>query len=232
MNTILTVPFTLSREEIQNKLAIKPGSRHETALGELLGQVEEIANPKALFRVSYIGARGHDNVTIEDATFYSAAMRANLENIGRVFPYVATCGREVDETPIDHNNIMLAYWLSTVKLDLLQSSVRHLRQTITDRYRLKNLSAMNPGSGEASVWPIEEQQLLFSLFGGPQVVHEAIGVQLTPTYLMIPDMSTSGILFPGETTYYNCQLCQRQDCPNRQVPFDAALWESVHPGSN
>ncbi len=87
---------------------------------------------------------------------------------------------------------------------------------------------MNPGSAEAGVWPLEEQRPLFDLFGGPQVVDRAIGVRLLPSIFMSPDMSTSGILFPSVTTYVNCQLCQREDCPSRKAPFDAALWETIH----
>lgn len=227
MNTILTAPFTLPREEIQSQLAIKTGSHFEAALKELLNLVEEIARPKAIFRVSYIEARKIDTITIENITFHSRAMSANLDQIGRVFPFVATCGTEVDEIPLEQGDILKQYWLDTIKLALLDASMKHLHQTLQNHYRLVNLSAMNPGSGEASVWPIEEQHPLFSIFGGPKTVHQEIGVGLLPSYLMVPDMSVSGILFPSETSYYNCQLCQREDCSGRSAHFDAGLWESI-----
>ncbi|MFC1878574.1 hypothetical protein ACFLZW_01550 [Chloroflexota bacterium] len=226
-NMILNVPFTLPRDELQANLAIGPGSKFEAAFEELLQQVDAIARPKALYQVAYIEKRGPAEITIADTTFHSPAMRANLDNIGRVFPYIATCGTEVDEIPIDPDDMIQTYWHSIIKLALLRISVAFLRQTIQERYRLTKLSAMNPGSGEAGVWPIEEQRLLFSLFGGSTAVEQAIGVQLLPSYLMTPDMSASGILFPSEKTFFNCQLCQREDCPSRQAPFDAVLWESV-----
>ena len=227
MNTILTAPYTLPREEILSQLAIKPGSHFEAAFEDLLKQVEGIARPKAIFRVSYIEARGTDTVTLEDTTFHSQAMSTNLDTIGRVFPFIATCGTEVDEISFDQNDVLKQYWLNTIKLTLLHASLEHLRQTLQNRYRLENLSAMNPGSGAASVWPIEEQSLLFSLFGGIQTINHEIGVRLLPSYLMVPEMSVSGILFPSETSYYNCQLCQREDCPGRQAHFDAKLWETI-----
>ena len=227
MNTILSAPFNLSREEIQSKLAIKPGSQLETDFGEFLNQVEAIAHPKAIYRVSYINDRETDTVTIEQTAFHSQAMSTNLASIGRVFPFIATCGLEVDNFPIDQNDILQQYWLNAIKLALLYASLSHLRQTLQNRYRLDNLSAMNPGSGEASVWPIEEQSLLFSLFGGVNTTHQEIGVSLLPSYLMVPDISVSGILFPSETSYYNCQLCQREDCPGRQAHFEPDLWDTV-----
>ncbi len=231
MNTILSVPFTLPREDIQSQLALKPGSPFETSLDTLFNQVEEIGRPKAIYRVSYIEERETDTVTVDDITLHSTAMRNNFDQIGRVFPFVATCGVEVDEILVEQGDILKQYWLNTIKLALLHASLEHLRQIIQNRYRLENISTMNPGSGEASVWPIKEQSLLFSLFGGTQIIEQEIGVRLLPSYLMVPEMSVSGILFPSETNFFNCQLCQREDCPGRRAHFEPHLWENVQGSS-
>ncbi len=227
MNTTIIAPFALSQKEIQSQLAIKPRSHFETELEALLDQVVEIAKPKAIYRVSYVETRTADTVTIENTTFNSQAMRANLDQIRRVFPYIATCGKEVEEILNDPGDVLKQYWLNTIKLALLHASMQYLRETLQNLYRLENLAAMNPGSGDASVWPLEQQLSLFSLFGGTQTVDQQIGVQLRSSYLMMPEMSVSGILFPSETNYTNCQLCQREDCPGRRAHFDAKLWESI-----
>lgn len=227
MNTVLSAPFTLPKEEIQSRLSIKPGSHFEKSFREFIKRVEQIANPKAMYRVSYINHMSLDKVQIEETTFHSQALSKNLASIGRVFPFIATCGIEVDEFPIEQDDILQQYWLNTIKLSLLEASITHLHDTLQNSYRIDNLSAMNPGSGDASVWPIEEQSLLFSLFGGNQTTIQQVGVTLLPSYLMVPDISVSGILFPSETKYYNCQLCQREDCPGRQAHFDPELWKSV-----
>jgi hypothetical protein len=227
MNTILTAPFTLSKEEIGSKLSIKPGSHFENTFIEFLKRVEQIARPKAMYRVSYIDDIDLDTVKIGGTTFHSQALSINLASIGRVFPFIATCGKEVDEFPIEQDDILQQYWLNTIKLTLLEASITYLHETLQNSYRIENLSAMNPGSGNASVWPIEEQSQLFSLFGGIQTTIQQVGVTLLPSYLMVPDISVSGILFPSETKYYNCQLCQREDCPGRQAHFEPELWESI-----
>ena len=227
MNIVLSIPFTLNREEIKSQLAIPPGSRAEVSLEKILNHVQKIAIPKAIYRVSYIEELNNDSVTVEGAVFHSPALRLNLEEVHRIFPYIATCGIEVGDTPIDQDDPIQAYWLRMIELALVRISVEHVRKTIQELYRLETLSAMNPGSAEAGVWPLEEQRPLFSLFGGSQVVEGAIGVRLLPSCFMSPDMSTSGILFPSNTAFFNCQLCQREDCPSRKAPFDAALWETV-----
>ncbi len=63
---------------------------------------------------------------------------------------------------------------------------------------------------------------LFALLGD---VRSAIGVELTDSLLMVPRKSVSGILFVAEETFASCQLCPRQDCPNRRAPYDAGLFE-------
>ena len=155
-------------------------------------------------------------------------MRRNLEDVGRIFPFIATCGTEVENTPIEPDDATQEYWLKWIKLALVRISVEYLRSTIQNHYQLTGLSAMNPGSAEAGIWPLEEQRPLFDLFGGPDVVERAIGVRLLPSLFMTPDMSTSGILFPSDASYFNCQLCQRDDCPSRKAPFDADLWDRIH----
>lgn len=228
---ILSVPIKLIREKIQKQLmqqmALKPELRDEADLEELLAQVEEIASPKVIYRICYVEERTPGAVTIEDVVFHSRALRINLDKIERVFPFIATCGMEAEQLNLKEDDILRQYWLNAIKFEILLASVEHLRQIIQTRYQLENLSIMNPGSGDASVWPIEEQCSLFLLLGGGEYVEQAIGVRLLPSYMMVPEMSTSGIIFSGAGSYYNCQLCQREVCPGRRARFDSNLWERV-----
>jgi hypothetical protein len=227
MNTILSVPFTLDWDDIKAQLAIKPGTRAEESLETILDEVQKIARPKAVYRITYIDALGDDSVSVEGTVLHSRVFRHNLEGVHRIFPFVATCGIEVEDTPIDRDDFLQEYWLRIISLSLVRIAMDTLRQTLQEQYLLENLSVMNPGSAEADVWPIEEQQALFSLLGGAQAVEQAIGVRLLPSWFMTPDMSVSGILFPSEVTYVNCQLCQREGCPSRKAEFDAALWQNI-----
>ena len=70
------------------------------------------------------------------------------------------------------------------------------------------------------VWPIEQMQGLFRLLGGA----DQIGVTITESSLMIPNKSISGILFASATSdYESCAYCERENCPNRRVPFREVL---------
>jgi len=50
------------------------------------------------------------------------------------------------------------------------------------------------------------------------------GVELTDSQLMKPNKSVSGFLFPSESDYENCQLCPRENCPNRSADFEEELY--------
>lgn len=223
MNEIIKVPFILDIEKLCEQMKIRPSMLDEFT--DLVKLVEEAACPKVMIREAFVEAHGDGYVVINNVSFTSATLRHNLDGIGRVFAYITTCGREVEELPIDTKDFVLGSWLHYIKLDLLKNCFPVLRNTVKTRLGVEKLSSMNPGSGDASVWPIDQQVGLFSLFGD---VEELIGVRLTDSFLMSPDVSTSGILFPTEQEYKNCQLCHRKDCPNRTAAFNAKLWEKVN----
>jgi hypothetical protein len=102
----------------------------------------------------------------------------------------------------------------------LRSAWDAVEKRLVHRYQLGRTAVMNPGS--LANWPLEEQRLLFRLLGDP---HEAIGVQLTDSFLMVPIKSVSGLRFPTEMHYENCQLCPRDPCPGRRAPYDSDLYD-------
>ena len=93
-----------------------------------------------------------------------------------------------------------------------------------NEYNINKTASMQPGSGDISVWPIEQQKELFQLFGD---VEKFIGVRLTESFLMFPVKSISGIIFPTEIDFKSCELCYRKKCPRRRLPFNKDLWQSM-----
>ena len=223
MPEILHVPFQLDTAQLAETLKIRSSMLDE--FSALVGQAADVAQPKVLLRDAFVEEHGNNSVIIQGVRFYSTVLRHNLEGIGRVFPYITTCGREVEELPIDPKDFVLGSWLHYIKLELLKHCFPVLRDAVSTRFGVAKTSSMNPGSGDASVWPIEQQVGLFSLFGD---VEALVGVRLTESFLMDPDVSTSGILFPSEADYKNCQLCHRENCPNRSAPFNAELWAQIN----
>jgi hypothetical protein len=225
MISFTDIPFDLNTNQLFGKLKIKPNTNHAKEFQDLVSKVREIGKPKVLYKVSFIDEKGKDTITLDGVTFKSLALRKILDSIERVFPYVATCGTEIDDIEIEQGDLQKKLWINFIKLNLLEISIQYLKEQLHKRYRVSKLSTLNPGSGDASVWPFEQQRELFSIFGD---VEKLIGVRLTKFLVMIPDMSVSGILFPAEIDFHSCQLCHRKTCRGRRAPFDRELWESIN----
>lgn len=204
---------------LKRKLRIRDG-RYDGDLKELAAGAQAVANPKAVYRTVYIDEKGPDHVVIGGITFISRVLRVNLEEAQRVFPYVVTCGVEIDQWSRDFEDILFRYWIDTIKELLMRSALQILTAHIIEDHSLPRSAVMAPGSLED--WPITEQRALFSLIGD---VEGLVGVRLTESLLMVPTKSISGIRFPTQGSFESCQLCPRPKCPGRRAPYEEGLYE-------
>ncbi len=224
METLTNIPFSLDAGQIMTQAHVKVESAYAAELLSLIELAQEIGNPKAGYTVSFITGRDGDKIQIEDVWFKSKALVHNLESAERVFPFVASCGRELDQAFPDKGNMLKEFWWDMIKSHLLGAAYIHLSDHLHRRFRLGKTATMRPGSGDASVWPIEQQKDLFSLLGN---VESEVGVQLTESFLMVPNMTISAFLFPTETDCQSCGVCHKEKCPSRHAPVKKELWDQI-----
>ena len=225
MEILDDIPFEFESEKLFAELHIDKESQDAKDIEELVQALAPVIKPKAIYEVSYIESRGYERVDIGGVTFRSRVLSVNLEDVERVFPYIATCGREVDEIIISSDDFLKRFWLDAIKQSTLDTAREYLIDHIKQKYALKQVSKMSPGAGSQDLWPIEQQKQLFSIFGN---VEDLIGVTLTDRFLMIPIKSVSGLFFPTEMSFESCQLCPREGCPGRRAPYDESLLESFY----
>lgn len=216
MKTITHIPFNFDYNEFSRQAHLSRYADQGTDLSALLDKAVPLVKPKALCRVCYITGRNGTDIFLQGVKFKSAVLSQNLREVERVFPYIATCGNELDHIPLSQDDLLAHYWLDTIKQMALTAAVEYVRSLLCRKFGINKLSTMNPGSGEIEMWPIKEQQPLFSLFGD---VETLIGVKLTESCLMIPNKSVSGLFFPTETPFESCRLCSRINCEHRKVPY-------------
>jgi len=220
MEILSNIPVELATRDVLARLRVPEGSEDEKRARELIARVLEKANPKAIYDLCYVEEKGSRTVEIGGVVFESRVLRVNLDKAHRVFPYIATCGRELDDVPGVAGDPLLEYWLEELKVMALGAARTYLQEHIDAKYKPGKMSAMAPGS--LADWPITQQEQLFSLFGD---VEAKIGVRLTDSFLMLPLKSVSGVCFPTETSFESCRLCPRKVCPGRCAPYDPDLWE-------
>ncbi len=226
-----TIPFKVDIAELRRALGMSeaPGAVDQAgvddgsalALEELAASAEKVAKPKAAFKIGFIDKRSADEVVIDGIRFQSRVLRVNLDPIHRVFPHVATCGRELEEWSQSIEDPLDRFTADMIKELAVRDAHEYLRAHISTGHAIAKLSHMNPGS--LADWPLPQQGPLFELLGDLEAL---IGVRLTESFLMLPTKTVSGIFFPTEATFESCQLCPREVCPTRRAPYDKALFES------
>lgn len=222
MEVFKDIPFDFDYDEFASKVSINNHEHLDNDLNKLLDKVLPLIKPKAILEISYINEKDEEKIKIDETVFKSKLLQKKLKNIGRVFPYICTCGDELEELQQNIDDYLEEYWLDTLKELALQNTRKFLQSYIENKFNIDQVSSMNPGSGNVDLWPIEQQEQLFSIFGN---VEEKIGVKLTDSYLMVPNKSASGIFFPTKVKFQTCKLCTREGCPERKVSFTGELKE-------
>jgi len=215
---------SLNYDNFLQRGGIAPGTDMEAEARELFDAVARIGSPKCAYR-EFEAQADDTGAIIGGRRFTSRVLGRNLSGITRVFATICTCGAEVDEASLAEGDELRGWWLDVLKTQLLMNARDGVVREIDRAFKPETLAAMAPGSGDLDTWRIEEQRPLFDLFDGEE---RAIGVTLTPSFLMVPNKTTSGILYPSESGFRTCQVCHRENCPNRTDPFDPAAWSQLH----
>lgn len=218
METIIldNINEVVSNEEIFQKLKIDAEHEYASEALEFAEKAKKVARPKALYGTAYIEHKDENHVIIEGIRFTSRLLSKNLNEVYKVFPYVATCGHEVYDWAKSLLDPIERYWAEALCEIYLNKAYVAMKRDFEHRVKPGKTAAMNPGSLEN--WPISEQKQLFTLLGEENT--GAIGVQLTESFLMLPIKSISGIIFQTEFDYENCMLCPRERCPGRRAKYD------------
>lgn len=213
------VPLRFEVDAVLEQARVERTPEHRSLAGNLARDAEVLGRPKVLYRASAVRKETGRSVFIDGITLTSRVLRVNLDQADRVFPFVATCGSELDGWVMDRADSLerrVADVISEVALYLALAALKH---KLREEHHLTTISRMSPGSLDD--WPLPEQRLLFHLLGDTE---RAVGVRLTEDLMMVPRKSLSGILFASEELFESCLLCPREECPARLMPYDRDLF--------
>ncbi|SMC46290.1 vitamin B12 dependent-methionine synthase activation domain-containing protein [Sporomusa malonica] len=212
--------ITIDMDQLCKVLHVKVEGPHFAKVQELALAARKIAAVKAVYKLAFVEAKGESFVTIDGITFTSRVLSINLADTYRVFPYVITCGTELSDWAKSQQDMLDKYYADIITEMILKNTRQTFFKQLDEHWGLESTANMNPGS--LADWPITEQIPLFNLIGN---VENMIGVRLTESCLMVPIKSVSGIHFPKQGSWENCQLCPREGCPGRKAPYDEQLFE-------
>src|SRR5512136_2493034 len=100
MEALTQIAPNLDTAAVLAQVHVAADSEDAASVASLIDQAREVACPKALYTEAFVEGRGDDTVRIGSVTFSSRALRRKLDTVERVFPYVATCGHEMDSAAL------------------------------------------------------------------------------------------------------------------------------------
>jgi len=213
------IPWNIKAEDmLEHPWVVGKKNVGSERIRDLFEFAHSIGRPKVLFGEASVSPCEGNRVEIDRVVFTSRLLKMNLEGKGRVFPYVATCGLELDTLKPSDGDFADPYLLDAVKELTVLSVHDYFSEYLTERYGLTNKAHMNPGS--LLDWPLQAQPGLFSLLGD---VEGLTGVRLTEENIMLPMKSISGIFFPTKTRFESCMLCARDGCLRRRADYAPEL---------
>ncbi|MCF8009363.1 MAG: hypothetical protein K9K32_06320 [Halanaerobiales bacterium] len=221
MNTIVNkeIKTKIDFEQFLKTIKVNKDYKEIDKIKSFFKKANQIAVPKAIYGEAYIDQIEDEKVIIEKIEFKSKIMSVNLKDVHKVIVYIVTAGKEIDQwAEKEDGDILQKYWLSVLQEFVLKEALNKVKDNINKKLLPGLTSTMNPGS--LIDWSITEQKKLFELIGDPE---NKIGVSLTKSSLMLPKKSVSGLIYPTEISFENCQVCPRKKCPNRSAPYQPEL---------
>ena len=214
------IPINLQADEVLKRLQMRSANKRiEEMVRELIDIVGPVMRPKALYKSARINTRNGDVLEIDGVEFTCHALRV-FDKSQMVFPYVATCGQEIDSVKFPDGGPMKAYCMTIIKNMVVNSAANYVQDHLVKEHSLKQISSISPG--HPASWPIKQREALFPMLGN---VEDLIGVRLTDTYLMMPVNSVAGILYPTEVRIERCHVCPSDTCRERRTPYNPSVLE-------
>lgn len=159
-----------------------------------------------------------NTITISNQTFETGkTVTQLLKKSEAIVLFACTTGSAVtklSKTLLSEGHVLEGLLVDLIGSELAESITEHLHVFIGTKFGKAGLNVSNRFSPGYCNWSVSEQQKLFPLLPGNHS-----GIQLTPSSLMIPIKSVSGILGVGTSVKkvaYKCDVCNDTKCIMRR----------------
>jgi hypothetical protein len=175
---------------------------------ELIEQVESIAAPRVLLsELAVIGA--DDSRLISSAGEFNCSLLAQLAGECKfIFPFIATCGKEMENLGSDISDPLQLYWLDFLKEYALETAFQKAKAETSKKCHGQIITSLIPIDDE--LWPLSGLREIFGVFAASDI--EYLGVKLTEYLCMKPTKSRAGVFFSSHEKVDLCSLCSVKKC--------------------
>ncbi len=180
---------------------------------ELIEQAKSIAAPRVLIsELAVIGA--DDSRLISSAGEFNCSLLAQLAGKCKfIFPFIATCGKEMENIGSDISDPLQLYWVDFLKEYALETAFQKAKAETSKKCHGQIITSLIPIDDE--LWPLSGLREIFGVFTASDI--ERLGVELTEYLYIKPTKSRAGVFFPTDKELDLCSLCNLKKCKSCPV---------------
>ena len=214
----------LSSSMIESVLGYKEGDDREyvkSLIEEILVESQEINNIKAQFIVFNEVHFEADTKTVEINKIKFQVEKivfGQVKKADSVAVFLCTAGEEIgvrSRNAMKDRDFLKGYIFDIVGTEIVEAAADLMQGDLEKNMRDSGKKITNRYSPGYCGWDVTEQHKLFQL-----IPENYCGIKLTPSALMDPVKSISGIIGIGENVKnnpYTCRLCNQNDCVYRGI---------------
>jgi len=194
----------------------KLGKVKESGVESLVKKAIQLIEPKALYTLQEITKVVDNEVQLEGGeTFKSVVLADKLKKGQIVAVYVVTIGPKLEKkaSEMAKSSILNSFIFEKIADSAISKARDHVKGLVEKKLGGK-VSSFGPGTGTGMLFDIKQQEVLFRILDP----FKNIGVQLSPSFLMIPRKSVSGVFALIGEEYIACQYCPK-GCDGRRAAF-------------
>ncbi len=185
---------------------------------EVISIGKNISKARALYRILDTVSIGKKEFSTDNTEFNCGSKIARqLRNAEQLIVFVCTSGHGITQQYkeyIDTNELVKAYFVDILGNIIVEKAMDIIQEHISEEMKTRGMNITNRYSPGYCNWNTNEQAKVFSM-----LPDNPCGVKLTPSSLMIPSKSISGVIGCGKNvkyTAYGCQLCELEMCIYRK----------------
>lgn len=214
----------LTVSQIEDVIGYNEGEERKFVTGlieEILQESQKIASIKAQYRIfnNIKFDKENRSVTINNISFnIKNIVFGQLKKSDSAAIFLCTAGEEIgirSRKAMQERDFLRGYIYDVVGSEIVEAAADLMQKELEKAAISTGKKITNRYSPGYCGWDVAEQHKLFQL-----VPYNYCGIRLTPSALMDPVKSVSGIIGIGEkvkSNPYTCNLCDLKDCIYRKA---------------